>query len=231
VKRPLLHALVVIVFTALVAEPTAAGQTPEPVYLNGHLEVTTKGKASYYRVLEGMEGVFYLGRTYSVKRKLLSEGRYADRELRIPQGRFVFYYPNGKVESTGDFSDGLKNGVWQRYDQWGRELAEKVYEPEALANILYTRAETMPRYPGGEKALVKYIRSQVTADDARVRGEVLATVTVERDGKLSEVKVLEGANESLDQRVVDALKGTSPWTPGMEKGRPVRVQMRVPIDF
>ncbi|MBK6753909.1 MAG: TonB family protein [Flavobacteriales bacterium] len=230
-KRHLIPALVVIVFTVLVTEPTAAGQNPEPVYLNGQLEVTTKGKASYYRVQEGVEGAFYLGRTYSVKKKLLSEGHYADPQLRVPHGRFTFYHPNGKVESTGDFAEGLKSGVWQRYDQWGRELAEKVYDPDALASILYTRAETMPRYPGGEKALVKYVRSKVTTGDNRVKGEVITSVTVEKDGNLSEVKVLEGESELLDQRVVDALRGSSPWSPGMDRGRPVRVQMRVPIDF
>ena len=59
---------------------------------------------------------------------------------------------------------GHKSGVWLRFDQWGRPLAEKVYDPEPLMNIVYTRAETMPAYPGGEKELVKVLREQTMND-------------------------------------------------------------------
>jgi antitoxin component YwqK of YwqJK toxin-antitoxin module len=44
-----------------------------------------------------------------------------------PHGSFVYYYQSGQIESQGDFRDGEKVGVWQRFDRNGNEKPEKVY--------------------------------------------------------------------------------------------------------
>lgn len=210
----------------------AAAQDPERIFLNEHLERTTGRKATFYRIWEGMEGQHFIGRTYSMDGKLKAEGRYLDEQLTVEHGHFTFYHANGKVESSGDYAEGLKAGVWQRFDGWGRSLAEKVYDPEPLADIVYTRAQTMPRYPGGDKELVRYIRSKVVGEDGqRVKTQVTASFIVEKNGELSEVKVVKGEDPIMDEKVVDALRSTPAWDPGREKGRPVRVQMQLPVEF
>jgi hypothetical protein len=155
-----------------------------------------------------------------------------DGSLRVEDGVFTFYHPNGKVESTGRYVKGLKTGVWLRYDKWGRDLAEKVYDPEPLKDILYTRAEVMPEYPGGDRAMMEYLRTRVQdPDGVRMKGRATACFVVEKDGSLTEVKVTDGMGEPFDERMVDALEGSPKWRPGMDQGRPVRVQMRVPVKF
>ncbi len=91
----------------------------------------------------------------------------------------------------------------------------------------------MPQFNGGDdKALVRYVKSKVeSASDKRVRGTYTSSFIVEKDGSLTEVKVVEGQDEKIGQQVVDAIKSTMPWSPGAEKGQPVRVQMRVPVQF
>jgi periplasmic protein TonB len=64
-----------------------------------------------------------------------------------------------------------------------------------------------------------------------VKGSVMASFVVEKNGELSDVKVIEGQDKAVDEQVVDVIKSTSPWTPGVDKGVPVRVQMRVPVQF
>lgn len=194
---------------------------------------TSRKHATYYRQAEGAEGELFIGRTYTMDGKLKAEGRYADPELSIEHGRFVFYHANGEVESRGEYVMGNKSGVWERYDAAGRPLAEKIYDPEPLANIVYTRAQTMPRYNGGdEKALVRYIKSNVTPPNGRkLRGELMTSFIVEKNGELSNVKVMEGEDPLIDEQVVRAIKATSPWQPGAEKGQTVRVQVRVPVQF
>ncbi|MCB9171024.1 MAG: TonB family protein [Flavobacteriales bacterium] len=217
--------------TSLLSAASLA-QEPARVYLDNVLNVTAQKKAVYYRQAEGMQGTYYLGRTYTMDGKLKVEGTYADADLMIEQGHFVFYHANGRVECSGDYEMGHKSGVWLRYDTKGHELAEKVYDPEPLADILYTRAEVMPQYPGGDKELVHYVRDRVVAKDGmRVRGKITASFVVEKDGHLSDVKVVEGQGEELDERVVNALKSTLPWSPGTEKGQPVRVQVKMPVPF
>ncbi len=111
-------------------------------------------------------------------------------------------------------------------------LAEKVYNPEPLANIIYTRAQSMPQVAGGEKALVRTIKERVVDPSGKdVRGQVTASFIVEKNGDLTDVKVIEGKNATIDDQVVDVIKSTSPWTPGVDKGVPVRVQMRIPVQF
>ncbi len=90
----------------------------------------------------------------------------------------------------------------------------------------------MPSYPEGEKALVRVIRERVVPQDGRSsKKQVVASVLVEKSGELSDVHVIEGGEEGFDQQVVDAIRSTAPWTPGMEKGVPVRVRMKVPVQF
>ncbi|MCB0791495.1 MAG: energy transducer TonB [Flavobacteriales bacterium] len=217
--------------TSLLSAASLA-QEPARVYLDQVLHVTVEKKAVYYRQNEGMQGTYFLGRTYTMSGKLKAEGTYVDADLLLEQGHFIFYHPNGRVESTGDYSMGRKTGVWLRYDAKGDELAEKVYDPEPLEDILYTRAEVMPQYPGGDRELVHYVRDRVVAKDGmRVRGKITASFVVEKDGHLSDVKVVEGQGEELDERVVNALKSTLPWSPGTEKGQPVRVQVKLPVPF
>lgn len=213
--------LATTVCSSLVASAAASGQR---TYLNGVLEPSTKARAAYYKEPAGMDGALHLGRIYTMDGVLKAEGRYADAELQVEQGLFVFYFPDGKVESTGNYENGKKSGVWKRYDRWGQALAEKVYDPTPLENIVYTMAQTMPAYPGGERAMVKYVHEKC----GKTKGEVVATFVVEKDGGLSDVKVL-GADDRTTEQLVQALEASPRWQAGVNDGVPVRVQMRVPL--
>ena len=65
----------------------------------------------------------------------------------------------------------------------------------------------------------------------KVKGSVVASFVVEKDGGLSDVKVVGGKNAQVDQQVVQAIQSTAPWQPGLEKGQPVRVAVKVPVKF
>lgn len=213
---------------------TADAQGPKQVrlFLSEVLEPTSKRNAAYYLQPDGKEGELFIGKIYTLDGKLKAEGRFKNEALTLEEGPFVFYHPNGKVESKGVYATGNKSGIWERYDVWGQPLAEKIYNPEPLANIIYTRAQTMPEVQGGERALIRTIKEKVSDPSGKnVRGSVEASFIVEKNGELTDVKVIEGNNAAIDDQVVDMIKATSPWTPGEDKGVPVRVQMRLPVQF
>jgi len=227
-----------VLFVALTAplaslSSYAQGGDEQRQYLSEVLAPAAKKKAVFYREQAGMEGELYIGKTYTIEGKLKAEGTYLDGALSLPHGTFTFYHPNGRVESRGEYLNGNKAGVWMRYDAWGQELAEKIYNPEPLANIVYTRAQTMPQFrEGDERAFVRHIKTKVEAEsDRKLKGSYTTTFIVEKDGSLSEVKVIEGQDEAIGERLAGAVKSTEPWTPGADKGQPVRVQMRVPVQF
>ncbi len=214
-----------LLLAASIITATFAPGDKKPVrtYLNSVMEPTTKGKAAYYKVAAGQEGSNYIGKIYTMDDVLKAEGRYADADLKVADGHFIYYFPDGKKESEGDYAMGYKSGIWQRYDEWGQQLAEKVYDPTPLENIVYTMAPTMPQYPGGEQAMISYLKTK--AGD--VNGAT-ATFVVEKDGDLSEIKVL-GAQPAINDQLVDALDRAPRFEAGEKDGVPVRVHMRVPL--
>lgn len=200
-----------------------AGDKHQRVYLDRYLAPTSKGKASYYQVPAGRQGEVYLCVVYTMDGRLKADGSCADAALQVRHGQWRFYHDNGKLESEGAYAMGKKSGVWLRFDPWGGQLAEKVYDPAPLENILYTMAPTMPEYPGGEQAMITYLRTSVPD----VQG-AMATFVVEKDGDLSGIRVLNAAPLAAEQ-LVHALDKAPRFEPGTKDGLPVRVEMRVPI--
>ncbi len=230
---PITKFLFIPVAFFLCLAPAMAQDGGERQHLDEVLASTTVKKAKYYRVNEGKDGELYIGKIYTVEGKLKAEGHYQDAALTLPNGLFTYYHANGKVESRGNYADGNKTGIWERFDVWGGALAEKIYDPEPLANIIHTRAQAMPRYPGGdERAFVRHLREKVSPINGdKLKGEVMASFVVEKNGELTDVRVIDGKNSVFEDQLVEAVKATSPWQPGAEQGRPVRVQMRVPVQF
>lgn len=203
-----------------------SGSVPaQRIYLDAAMEPVPKAKAMLYLEPGGSDGSGgYLAELFNMDGTVKAKGRYADDQYRIPDGHFVFFHGNGKVESEGDYQQGWKDGVWTRKDQWGRELAEKVYNAEPLRNIVYTMAQTMPQYPGGDKAMVRYVREMI----GKPQGNVMASFIVEKDGHLSDVQVVGAESDQVAEQIATAISG-SRWEAGLQDGQPVRVQMRVPI--
>lgn len=214
-------ALLIFLLTATLNAATASAQR---TWLDQVLQPTSKGKAAYYKEPSGEANGHFKGKIFTLDGVLKAEGEYFDPELKIEDGHFTFYHPDGKVESTGDYAMGNKTGVWQRYDKWGQELAEKVYDAKPLENIVYTMAQTMPRYPGGETAMVKYLKEKCGKS---VSGAT-ASFVVEKDGTVTAVKV-QGADEAEATNIAQAIATAPRWEAGNNEGVPVRVQMRVPI--
>lgn len=210
-----------LLFLSTTVLTTASAQR---IWLDQVLQPTSKGKAAFYKEPSGEANAHYKAKIYTLDGVLKAEGEYFDPELRIEDGHFTFYHPDGKVESTGDYAMGNKTGVWQRYDKWGQELAEKVYDAKPLENIVYSMAQTMPRYPGGEQAMVKYLKDKC----GKAVSGATASFVVEKDGTVSSVKVL-GADEGDAASIAQALVSAPRWEAGSNEGLPVRVQMRVPI--
>lgn len=217
------------IFIAVLYVGLTGPATAQRTYLSATLEPTTKGKAAFYKELDGMEAAAYKARIFTLEGTLKAEGHFADAELKVAHGVFTYYHPNGKKESSGEYQMGVKSGVWQRSDEWGMALAEKVYDPKPVESIVYTYASTMPEYPGGRKELVRYVKSKVY-DVQLADGEATASFIVEKNGKITDVKV-NAENEQAKQAIEAALVASPEWQVGEKDGVPVRVAMVVPIKY
>lgn len=104
-------------------------------------------------------------------------------------------------------------------------------------DTIYEVAFTQPQYPEGMDALFKYIAAQIKypADAKRKRkdGIVITQFVVEKDGSLSDIKVIRnGKLPSLDAEALRVVKTIPKFTPGRnEKGEAVRVKFTLPVNF
>lgn len=64
------------------------------------------------------------------------EGQYLDSALTVPHGRFIYYHPNGRIESVGAYDHGVKVGTWYTQDAAGVGRAERTYNGLAGEDLL-----------------------------------------------------------------------------------------------
>ncbi len=98
---------------------------------------------------------------------------------------------------------------------------------------IYEVCEQMPIFEGGDAALLKYLRENLKypdkTKDRGVQGRLVIGFIVEKDGSLTEVKVLRPVDIDLDAEVLRLVKGMPKWIPGRHNGQRVRVRYLLPI--
>lgn len=110
------------------------------------------------------------------------------------------------------------------------EVEEEVVEEE-----IFTIVEDMPEFPGGIQALYKYLGENVKYPQAAkangISGKVFVNFTVEKDGSITDVKIIRGVHELLDKEAIRVVKAFPKWKPGKQRGKAVRVSYNIPISF
>jgi len=108
--------------------------------------------------------------------------------------------------------------------------------PEPLDEIMDVNdISEYPGFPGGDEAMIKFLQKNIIYPQAAIRaekqGKVFLEILVEKDGTISEVKVVRGIGFGLDQEAERAVRSMPKWTPAKYNGSAVKVKMHVPISF
>ena len=107
--------------------------------------------------------------------------------------------------------------------------------PKEEETKVFDVVEQMPSFPGGDAELMKFlsthIKYPVVAEENGIQGRVIATFVVERDGSITDVKVIKSVDPSLDKEAIRVLKSMPKWIPGKQNGSTVRVKYTVPVTF
>ena len=102
-------------------------------------------------------------------------------------------------------------------------------------DTVYRSVEQMPRFPGGEAALMKYLESHIKyppeAAENNVQGHVIVQFVVKKDGSIGEVKVVRSLEENLDKEAIRVIKSLPKFTPGRHDGKAVSVWYTLPVPF
>ena len=116
-----------------------------------------------------------------------------------------------------------------------KEVIAQPEPPKEEETKVFDVVEQMPSFPGGPSALMQYLSSNikypVVAEENGVQGRVVCTFVVERDGSITDVRVIRSVDPSLDKEAVRVVKSMPKWIPGKQNGSAVRVKYTVPVTF
>lgn len=106
-------------------------------------------------------------------------------------------------------------------------------EPQHENNIQIS--EVLPEFPGGQAALLSYLRKNVNypvaAQESGIQGRVIVQFVVNRDGSVTDAAVIRSVSPVLDREAVRVILSMPRWKPGMQSGRPVRATYALPVSF
>lgn len=107
--------------------------------------------------------------------------------------------------------------------------------PIETADEIIDIAETMPSFTGGYEAFYKFVSKNLNyppqARRIGVDGKVFVHFVVDKDGSLSDIKIVRGIGAGCDEEVLRIVHMSPKWNPGLQRGNPVRVRMMLPITF
>ena len=115
------------------------------------------------------------------------------------------------------------------------EVIVEEKKPEPVKEEVFRAVEQMPRFPGGEPALMKYLSTHINyptmAMENNVQGRVVVQFVVTKTGKIGEVKVVRSVDRDLDKEAVRVCKTLPDFIPGKMNGQAVNVWYTLPVMF
>jgi len=141
---------------------------------------------------------------------------------------------NGKCDGQWKgIDEGLHIAFIEQYDNG--KLLSGISIGEHNDTVKYTMRGVEPQYKGGERSfanfLAKNVRYPEYERDNNIQGKVLVGFVVEKDGRVTEIKVIKSVSPNIDKEAVRVISMSPKWLPGIEYGRPVRVSYTIPINF
>jgi len=168
--------------------------------------------------------------------QLMESETYSGNRL---SGQFTSYYPNGKIMEQGNYVDGKMTGDWKLYDDEGQLISIKVFKDGVLSAPDKSNIQLLnvipPQFPGGMKMFYQYlarnVRYPAEALNARLTGKVYFLLTIDKEGKPKDFKIISSPGDSLTAEAKRVAMGSPKWIPATEDGKPVDMKQTLNINF
>ena len=136
---------------------------------------------------------------------------------------FVAHCSNTLYAYASDFTYNVVDGRPSVAD------VEVLPDTTALAN------QSMPQFPGGDKALMQFLNENIIyptkAKEDNVQGMVLVKFVVDVDGSIIDPHILRSVSPECDAEVMRLLSIMPRWSPAVEEGKVVKVEFVLPVAF
>ena len=164
------------------------------------------------------------------KKKLEAKDNHADsREVPSPTQPST---SSGKVESTSQSAAKPEPAKPVEAATSNNAAAES---QATKADAIHEVVDEPPSFPGGDAAQIAFLsnnlRYPAVAMEQGIQGRVVTQFVVDKDGSITDVKVVRSLDPMLDKEAVRLVKSMPKWTPGKLNGSPVRVKCILPMSF
>jgi TonB family protein len=152
-----------------------------------------------------------------------------------------------RVTDEGSVKNGKKDGIWKGSVKDMKIAYAETYKDGDLVvgssvnmlgeSVSYNKSSrsSPPQFRGGVSDFVDYLGNNIQyptdARQSNTQGRVIVSFVVEKDGKVSQVKVLRSVSPTIDAEAVRVIKNSPRWKPGKQFGREVSVAYSVPVNF
>ncbi|MDN3579452.1 energy transducer TonB [Mucilaginibacter flavus] len=159
----------------------------------------------------------------------------ADRITSIPQPKWQRWF-SATLMALG--LTALNNVVLAQHKKLQAKPATGITKPivdtakeQATIGIVFVPMEIQPEYPGGITKFEEFITKNLDLKGLSIseskRG--LVQFTVEKDGSIADIKVVKNISPEIDEKIVQLIKKSFRWRPGIQNGRPAKVAFTIPI--
>ncbi len=144
----------------------------------------------------------------------------------------------------GEVKNSMKVGDWKGECKEGKTFEEQYKNGGLIRGTMkdsegmvynYTEVSKQAEFVGGFGALAQYLGSTMRyptkARRMGIQGTVFVSFVVEKDGSLSNVKIIKGVGEECDKEALRVVKGSKKWNPGLMRGKKVKSRFVLPIKF
>lgn len=193
-------------------------------------------------VIKKYEDGHYERLDYKKGGPLMKLSSYKDDSLKVLNGRFMQYEPNGNIKFYGAYSEGLKSGDWLTFGdsykvvlsvKFDHDTIVKVNDLDSKDSTIYEDSKEA-EYPGGIKAWSKYVSNSIVKSGVIDRsfggGQTKVNFTINTDGAPMEIFLSKSSEFILDEECIRIIK-VSHWKPAFANGKNVKSYMMQPFTF
>ena len=123
------------------------------------------------------------------------------------------------------------NILGEKAEAQTKTKATEVNTPKADSSAVFGIFESEPRFPGGMRAYESFIKNNLHFTKDMISGKVIVNFIVNKDGTLSDFKVLRSPGELNSAEAIRVLKLSPKWAPDLQKGEPQTSSYSVAVIF
>ena len=155
-------------------------------------------------------------------------------ENKIPTDEVYFIDTEGKCQSFG-YDPNISSIIPAKSTSMSLQKVADSSMNSKSTEKTFDVVENMPSYPGGKDAMIAFLSSNMRYPDAAkkngIHGRVIVSFVVDKDGSITETKVVRSVDPALDQEALRLVNSMPKWKPGTAEGKPVRVKYSIPFNF